>query len=160
MADVAFSFWVVFAVVVGIGASHRGRSGFRWFLIAMVISPLLGIILLFLLPTRDEQREIAEEKGVSGEYKKCPMCAEVIRRAAVKCRYCGSDLPVTSSLDTASSPGQVGDSPHDSGIVASFLEAYSESTRAAEASRKDSASYTPADSAAVPRDPGRHIHFR
>jgi len=42
--------WFMFAIVVGIGASSRGRNGFGWFILAAIISPLLAVILLALMP--------------------------------------------------------------------------------------------------------------
>lgn len=42
-------FWLALAVVVGFAASGRGRSGVGWFLIAILISPLLALILLLVM---------------------------------------------------------------------------------------------------------------
>jgi hypothetical protein len=44
--------WIAFAVVVGVVASMRGRVGFGWFLLALVISPLIVGPLAFALPRR------------------------------------------------------------------------------------------------------------
>ncbi|RWT12435.1 hypothetical protein DN603_30820 [Raoultella planticola] len=59
-------------------------SGFAAF-----ISPLLG--LLFALSSSTSERR-AVLNGEAGEYKKCPFCAESVRKEAVKCKHCGSDL--------------------------------------------------------------------
>jgi hypothetical protein len=42
--------WIVFAVIVGIAASARGRSGFGFFLLSLVLSPLIGILFVLAMP--------------------------------------------------------------------------------------------------------------
>lgn len=45
-------FWIVFAVIVGVGANTRGRDPVGWVLLAIVISPVLAGLLLLALPRR------------------------------------------------------------------------------------------------------------
>jgi len=46
---IAIILWVVFAFVVAAGARNRGRSGFGWFILSIIISPILsGLALVFL----------------------------------------------------------------------------------------------------------------
>jgi hypothetical protein len=42
--------WLVLAVVVGVAANSRGRNGFGWFVLGIVISPLIAGLLLAILP--------------------------------------------------------------------------------------------------------------
>ena len=37
-------------------------------------------------------------KRAEGDLRKCPMCAELIRREALKCRFCGSEVPAHQGL--------------------------------------------------------------
>ena len=41
-----FLFWSVGAIIVGIVASNKGRSGFGWFVLGLLISPLLSGLLV------------------------------------------------------------------------------------------------------------------
>ena len=76
--EIGAGLWVLLALAVGILASREfGRSGFGWFLLALVLTPLVGL-LLFILPARR---------------RPCPFCAEPIKPSAVVCRFCGRAVP-------------------------------------------------------------------
>jgi hypothetical protein len=54
-------FWLCLAFAVGAAASSRGRSGFGWFLLSAILSPLIGLILVLVLPNlRAEQLSIIQ----------------------------------------------------------------------------------------------------
>jgi hypothetical protein len=42
--------WIGIAIVIGVGARSRGRSGLGWFLLAILLSPLIAGVLLVVLP--------------------------------------------------------------------------------------------------------------
>lgn len=81
-------FWFTFAVILGIAAAGRGRSGVGWFLLAMIISPLLALILLVLLPNL----KMGTAAPTPDTHIKCPDCAELVLREARVCKHCGCKL--------------------------------------------------------------------
>ena len=93
-----FFFWLIFSVVVAIGASSRGRNGFAWFLVAALISPLIATILLALMPrlTDADKAPVVEAQP---DRVKCPECAELILREAKVCKHCGFRLPPVDHVE-------------------------------------------------------------
>src|SRR5262245_22211397 len=85
-----FFVWFFLSIIVGVVAhSRRGRDGTGWFLLSLLISPLLaGLLVLALADKRVKRAAIAEAR----ESRDCPFCSERIKRSAVRCRYCGADL--------------------------------------------------------------------
>lgn len=83
-----FLIWVVFAIVVAILASNRGRSGLLWFFIAVVISPLIAGLLVLVLPSH----ALGNQSVTTNTHKKCPDCAEFVMLEAKVCKHCGAKL--------------------------------------------------------------------
>jgi RNA polymerase subunit RPABC4/transcription elongation factor Spt4 len=90
--------WLLFGVVSAVVATNKGRSGFGWFVLGVLLGPI-GFILSLVVSKNQPAME--QEAVKSGSIKKCPYCAELIKAEAVKCRFCGSDLSNASPTEPA-----------------------------------------------------------
>lgn len=84
--------WIALCIAVGVFANNRGRTGGGWFLLSLIISPLLGFI--FVAVTKDLRRERQIKASAIGPatHVKCPSCAEWVLPEAKVCKHCGEPL--------------------------------------------------------------------
>jgi hypothetical protein len=57
-----FLFWFMFSIVVGVFAGTKNRTGFGWFLLSLIISPIITFILVAVLPRVSKNPESLEAK--------------------------------------------------------------------------------------------------
>jgi len=53
-------FWLIFSVCVALAAGKRGRDAVTWFILAVLLSPLVAGLVLLALPDRRLQSPPAE----------------------------------------------------------------------------------------------------
>lgn len=88
LMEIAF-FWFLFAVFVGAYGSSKGRSGLGWFLLAVLISPLLAALFCAIASDLKNPKQIGPTPDT---HVKCPDCREFVLKDASKCKHCGCAL--------------------------------------------------------------------
>jgi phosphotransferase system glucose/maltose/N-acetylglucosamine-specific IIC component len=82
--------YIVLAILVGVYANSKGRSGFGFFLIAALLSPLIGFVIAVVIsPISSKVEQNALDVG---DMKKCPSCAELVKTEAKLCKHCRTEL--------------------------------------------------------------------
>ena len=69
-----FLFWLVLSILVAVYANGKGKSGVLYFILAVVLSPLLGFLIALI--SGDDTK------------KKCSNCGQNIDKSAKVCPYC------------------------------------------------------------------------
>ena len=84
--------WLFFSIVAGVIAGSKGRSGFGYFLLSLVLTPLIGLLLAIGLPSLNPVATSAGPQPTPDTHVKCPDCRELVLKDARKCKHCGCSL--------------------------------------------------------------------
>jgi hypothetical protein len=82
---IIFLIWVFFVFVIGAWAKSWNRSFAGYAILSFWLSPIIGAIVLL----------------ISGKAsKKCPKCAEDVKKDAEVCKHCSFDFAAAKPIET------------------------------------------------------------
>ena len=100
---------LLFSIFSAIIANAKGRSALGWFFVGLFLGPFGLLVAAFpsISKEKEEHDDYFEKWQQNKLNKKCPFCAETVLREAIKCRYCGSELPPSENVDSNKNSGQL-----------------------------------------------------
>lgn len=81
-------FWIICGIAGGAIGSSKGKKG-KGIALGFLLGPIGLLICIFMRP---DEAVLSRQALSSGIMKKCPHCAELIKRDARVCHYCGKDV--------------------------------------------------------------------
>lgn len=82
--------WLLLTVGIAVLAHRQGLSGWGYFFLGLIFSPLLS---LAVVGTARRNDQVIEQRALRRGYvKKCFMCAELIKVEALRCPHCHADV--------------------------------------------------------------------
>ncbi len=80
-----FLLWLGLGFLVAYYYKERGLNPLVGFVLSILLSPLIALIISFFIQPGS--------LNIFGGIKKCPRCAESVKKEARICRYCGYEFP-------------------------------------------------------------------
>ena len=81
-------FWIICGGIAAMIASSKGGSGLLGFFAGLLLGPI-GIIVAFFM---GNEKQAEANRIASGDSKKCPRCAELVKADALVCKHCGNEF--------------------------------------------------------------------
>lgn len=99
--------WMTVAAITALVAAGKGRSPLGWAILGTVFG-VFALLIVAVLPNLSRERAallaLAASAAPPEDGKTCPQCAETVRGAAVKCRFCGYDFAPLPAPEPATAP--------------------------------------------------------